>query len=256
MQPAHQQGFQSQQQMPIPEQSQQQTSTFVEIQQQQACAPQAPVGWTEDFFYPDGRKTPAFDALMKAFFTRLDKQGTGYITPEQYSSFLDACQYLTEWNPWKKNLQAAWVYTAEDIADHELKAVFEGFYFDHKVVLRNPANQQLTGGGMPLLSLEGLTEHMALEWASDPDDHLRGINNALVHYGVWPERGPIPRHVFPAFCPPQLQARIDAAMLRCAANAKTKINASAVKLQLQALGEQNAIELADDRRWRTEYRYY
>ncbi|KAJ3157267.1 hypothetical protein HDU89_002679 [Geranomyces variabilis] len=217
---------------------------------------QTPMGWTENFFYTNGRRTPAFEALIKAFFTKLDTQGTGFITPEQYSEFLDALQYLTEWNAWKRNLTAAWVYTAQDVADAELKAVFEGFYFDHKVAVRDPASQLPPGGGMPLLSLEGLTDHMALEWASAPHDHLHGVNLALRHYGIWPERVPIPRHLFPATCPPQLQARIDEALMRCTANAKAKINASAVRLSLEQLGQQNAVELADDRRWKREYQYY
>ncbi|KAI8817008.1 uncharacterized protein EV422DRAFT_260381 [Fimicolochytrium jonesii] len=212
--------------------------------------------WTEPLFYTDGRGTPTFDAMMKEFFSRLDTQGTGYITPEQYSSFLDANEFLTEWNAWKKCLKADWLYTAEDMADYELKSVFEGFNFDHKVVVRNAANKQLPGGGMPLLSLAGFTDHMALEYASSADEHLRGLNSALLHYGVWPERGPIPRHVLPPSCPPQLQSRIDEATLRCTANAKSKLNALKVQASLTAMGEQNAVELADSRRWVTTTTYY
>ena len=55
--------------------------------------PQQPVpppsGWTEHLFYTNGKGTPAFEALMKEFFVRLDPTGTGYITPEAFSSFLE-----------------------------------------------------------------------------------------------------------------------------------------------------------------------
>jgi hypothetical protein len=49
-----------------------------------------PSGWTEHLFYTNGKGTPAFEALMKEFFVKLDPRGTGYITPEAFSSFLEA----------------------------------------------------------------------------------------------------------------------------------------------------------------------
>jgi hypothetical protein len=49
-----------------------------------------PSGWTEHLFYTNGKGTPGFEALMKEFFVKLDPRGTGYITPEAFSSFLEA----------------------------------------------------------------------------------------------------------------------------------------------------------------------
>jgi len=101
------------------------------------------------------------------------------------------------------------MYTAEDMADGQLKAILEGFNFDHKAVVRNPASKQLPYGGMPLLSLAGFTDFLALEYAADPDEYHPGLNNALRVYGVWPEKGPVPRYLMPATKPAEVQWRID-----------------------------------------------
>jgi hypothetical protein len=57
-----------------------------------------PSGWNEHLFYTNGRPTPAFEAITREFFTILDPQRTGYITPEVLSSFLDASGFKTEDN--------------------------------------------------------------------------------------------------------------------------------------------------------------
>lgn len=59
--------------------------------------PPPPSRWNEHLFYSNGRETPIFAALMKEFFAKLGPQ-QGYITPEAFSSFLDACNYQTEHN--------------------------------------------------------------------------------------------------------------------------------------------------------------
>lgn len=145
------------------------------------------------------------------------------------------------------------MYKAEDMADFELKAVFEGFYFDHKVVVRNAANRQLPWGGMPLLSLAGFTDIMGVEYAAGPDEHLRGLNNALRHYNVWPEKGPIPRHVLPASTPPELQRRVSEASIRCRTASQTKIDATAAKAAMEARGQQAALDLIGDYRYVRRY---
>jgi len=54
-------------------------------------------GWTS-LFHPDGAPTPLFEALMAAFFGRLDPGKTGHIKPETLSGFLDLNGFLTEDN--------------------------------------------------------------------------------------------------------------------------------------------------------------
>lgn len=97
----------------------------------------------------------------------------------------------------KSNLKdGSFLYTTEDMADYELKACCEAWYFDHKTVVRHPGRNQLPYGGMPLLSLKGFTDMMAVESAGEPERSWRGLNAALRHYGIWPAMGPLPREVF------------------------------------------------------------
>lgn len=145
------------------------------------------------------------------------------------------------------------MFRAEDMADYELKAALEGFYFDHKVVIRNPAARQLPYGGMPLLSLAGFTDFIAVECAADPDMCLSGLNDALRYYGIWPEKGPIPRHVLPPTCPPELRRRVDEATVRCRNSATAKLEAQSAQAQLERRGQEMALDLVRDDRY---YRYY
>lgn len=215
-----------------------------------------PSGWTEHLFYTNGKGTPAFEALMKEFFVKLDPRGTGYITPEAFSSFLEASRVKDSDNIWKRGLTNGGMFAKEDMADFELKAALEGFYFDHKVVVRNPNAPQLPYGGMPLLSLAGFIDFMSVEYAASPDDIfvVPGLNNALRVYNIWPERGPLPRYVFPPKRPMEVQQRIDEASQRCAANAQEKLRANQARLQMKLQGQQNALDLIDGTR--RYYRYY
>ncbi|CAA9961594.1 hypothetical protein PTMSG1_04978 [Pyrenophora teres f. maculata] len=213
----------------------------------QQPSPPPSLGWTEHLFYTNGKGTPAFEELMKQFFAKLDPKGTGYITPEAFSSFLEASRVKDSDNIWKRSLINGGMFAKEDMADFELKAAMEGFFFDHKIVVRNPAAAQLPYGGMPLLSLAGFIDFMSVEYAADPDDTfvVPGLNNALRVYNIWPERGPLPRYVFPPRRPAEIQQRLDQAGQRCATNAQQKLRANQARLQMKLQGQQDAIDLID-----------
>ncbi|KAH8677780.1 hypothetical protein BX600DRAFT_506788 [Xylariales sp. PMI_506] len=212
-----------------------------------------PSAWSA-FNYPDGAPTPFFEAMMAALFQKLDPQGTGYITPEVMSEFLDVNQFLTEHNIWKSNLKGNALYPPEDVADAEMKAACEAWFFDHKVVIRGPpGRRQLPYGGMPLLSLRGLTDMMAVEYAADPELGWRGVNASLRRYGVWPALGPAPRECLLPDRPPQVQQRIEAVTVRSARAAQEKLAAVRTKHMLQQQGQQAALDLLDDRVWVRRY---
>ncbi|WQF90258.1 hypothetical protein CDEST_15272 [Colletotrichum destructivum] len=216
--------------------------------------PPPPSQWKDHFFYSNGNPTPPFDNLMSIFFSKLDTQRSGYITPEVWSSWLDAIGFPTDENLWKKSLKGNWMFSAQDTADAELKWFLEAFYIDHKSVIRNPnAAHQLPWGGMPLLSLAGFTHFMAMEVAYEPDTLLRGLNNALRYYGVEVGKGPIPRHVLPERCPPEVKRRFDEGSARLRGSSQEKLDAQIAKSRIEAKGRQAALDLLDDRRY--VYRY-
>ncbi|KAJ1569543.1 hypothetical protein HK405_003092 [Cladochytrium tenue] len=154
----------------------------------------------------------------------------------------------------KSNLKSNFLYQAEDVADSELKAACEAWYFDHKVVVRGPpGRRQLPYGGMPLLSQRGLTDMMSLEHAGEPERGWRGISACLRAYGIWPHLGPLPRTMLLQDRPPQIQRRIDDTRARSMRAAQQKIAAVQAQHAIAAQGRQNALDLLDDRVWVTRY---
>ena len=105
-------------------------------------------------------------------------------------------------------------------------------------------------GGVPLLTLAGFTDYMAVEFASDPDDHLGDINAALRYYGVWLEKGPVPRYLLPPTCPPELTRRVDEASARCRKASTDKINAQLAKAQIQGMAGRAAVALTSNNIYR------
>ncbi|KAI2615119.1 hypothetical protein GGR54DRAFT_309242 [Hypoxylon sp. NC1633] len=260
----------------------------------------------------DGTPTPLMESLMAAFFARLDPQGTGVITPETLSYFLDVNGFPTEDNVCKcltfsvsasasvyhpstfllvpsqsipayllarqathptshpipshripphtnqlttqpptreKNLRPSAMFAAEDIADFELKAACEAWPFEHRIAIRHPgAPHQLPYGGMPLLTQRGFTAMLAVDTAGDPDRGHRGLVAALRHYGVWADRGPLPRAcLLPGpDMPAPLRRRVDEVMARAARVAAQRIEATRVRMEVQAQGRRNAEELSGD----------
>ncbi|KAK7977868.1 hypothetical protein PG996_003919 [Apiospora saccharicola] len=209
--------------------------------------------WTP-LFHPDGAPTPLFEALMAAFFGRLDPSRAGHIRPETLSAFLDLNGFLAEDNIWKSNLKGgSFLYTSEDMADYELKACCEAWYFDHKTAVRHPGRNQLPYGGMPLLNLKGFTDMMAVESAGEPERAWRGLNAALQHYGIWPAMGPLPREVFLQDMPRQLQQRLEQVKIRSHRAAQEKLDAVRVQTQIQAQGREAALDLIDGPRYVRRY---
>ncbi|ETS79445.1 hypothetical protein PFICI_09298 [Pestalotiopsis fici W106-1] len=207
-----------------------------------AGPPGQPSQWS-DLHYPDGTPTPLFEQFMAVVFAHLDPQKTGYIWPETLSNFLDLSEF--EENVWKSNLKGNIMYTPEDIADAELKWTYEAWSFDHKATTRSPGRQQFPFGGLPLLSLRGFTDMMALEYASDPMRGHRGLNVVLTTYRIWPHLGPLPRSCLPAAMPDPVRRRVAAARRTAEANAREILDANQARLRIEAQGRQYALELLD-----------
>ncbi|KAI1844196.1 hypothetical protein JX266_009680 [Neoarthrinium moseri] len=203
-----------------------------------------PTEWSA-LHYADGTHTPLFEALMAAIFPHLDPQRTGYIRPEVLSDFLALNGFPKEEDLWKSNLTGNIMFAPEDIADAELKAACEAWPFDHRVAVRNPGRPQLPFGGMPLLSLRGLTDMMAVEHAAEPERGQRGLNAVLARYGIWPHLGPLPRSALPPARPVQVQRRCDEVRARSLRAAQDKLQANQARLMLEAQGRQHALDLID-----------
>lgn len=246
-------------------------------------APQQPSGWTH-LSYDNGEPTPLFEALLNDFFTVLDPQNTGYLTPEVFSSFLAVIGFTPTEDPCPSssillplsihktsNFHAqktaglnnhrplAAPFLPIDNADFELKAVYEVWHFAHTVRPRTNLRPVIPYGGMPLLAREGFVAYMALEHAADGEPRHRGLNAALRRYGHlmgpgpsgagWLALGPVPRWVLPAAMPAEVRRRTDEANTRSVRLAAEKIEANRVSNLLKAQGRRNAEELTGDYRY-------
>lgn len=147
------------------------------------------------------------------------------------------------------NRKAYGTWAADDMADCELKNVFEGFYIDHRVVVRDSARPQVPRGGMPLLSLAGFTDYMSIDYAAEPDTYIHGLNAALRFFDVWPEEGPVPRNLLPATMPPQVERRIEESKLRCRKAVQEVMDIAKLESQMQAQTSQQIVDLFSDYRY-------
>jgi len=105
---------------------------------------------------------------------------------------------------------------------------------------------------MPLVSRRGFIDITALETIYDPSLGWGNLNRALQNYGIWREKGPIPREALPQFPPQSVLNQVKHIREMAEYKAKEKLDALHVQHKLAAQGRANALDLIDDRR----YRYY
>ncbi|OIW27587.1 hypothetical protein CONLIGDRAFT_440747 [Coniochaeta ligniaria NRRL 30616] len=219
---------------------------------------QEPTGWSH-LLYENGDPTPLFTSLMNDFFTVLDPQNTGRLTPEVFSGFLALNCFTHDEDPWRKNYRPlAPPWEPVDNADFELKAAYEAWYFAHEVRQRS-SRPRLPHGGMPLLLREGFLAYLAVEFSDDAPARCRGLNAALQRYGAhmgpgpdgrgWLALGPAPQWIFSQAMPPQVRRRVDEANARSRRMAAERIEAVRVEHALRAQGRRNAEELTGDYRY-------
>ncbi|KAH6669269.1 hypothetical protein B0J14DRAFT_566027 [Halenospora varia] len=229
------------------------------------------------------KPSATFVAFLEAVFACLDTDKDGMLTPEQYSAFLDVQGYGPEEDVWKKNHKDNGPYTADDIADFELKTTYENFSIQHKLVTRpNPkksdymdnlvkslpfdakfaklmsssmGQKSFSNGLMPMLLLPGFIEITVIETLADPSPGWIRLNRIAQHYNIWREWGDIPRSMMPDVPPADLMTRIAVITTQSQARAQTMINNAQVEAQIQAQGREAALRLLDPPGTRYVYRY-
>ncbi|KAH8679957.1 hypothetical protein BGZ60DRAFT_401015 [Tricladium varicosporioides] len=250
----------------------------------QPAAPAQPAttsGW-QPFAY-GSKPSATFVAFLEAVFACLDTDKDGMLTPEQYSAFLDVQGYGPDEDVWKKNHKDNGPYTADDIADFELKTTYENFSIQHKLVTRpNPkksdymdnlvkslpfdaglgklmassmGQKSFSNGLMPMLTLPGFIEITVIETLADPSPGWIRLNRIAQHYNIWREWGDIPRSMVPDAPPADLMARIAIITKQSQAKAQTMINNAQIEAQIKAQGQEAALRLFDPPGTRYVYRY-
>jgi hypothetical protein len=174
----------------------------------------APTGgaWQTFFNQSDWTPTQSFTSLAQAFFTHLDTNRTGYLTPEQYSAFLDSCGYPPTQNTWRNALNSVHPYSTsprEMEADAALKRAYDSFGIEHQIGQRSNSGMSYgnTMGSvntpMPLITLNGFVKLTGYEVLFDPTKGHADLNRGMKNLGLplGRERGEIPRWVLPEGAP-------------------------------------------------------
>jgi hypothetical protein len=116
------------------------------------------------------------------------------------------------------------------------------------------AMPRISGGMQPCLTLNGFKTICTIEHLAVPAEGHRYILRASRHYQIWPELGEPPRDVLPETAPIEITRDIEIGRITAVSNAQEAIAAKRVQSQLQAQGQQAAIDLVSP--GRVEYRYY
>ncbi|KAK6584731.1 hypothetical protein PZA11_002955 [Diplocarpon coronariae] len=194
-----------------------------------APAPQYPVpeSWTA-FFEKDYTPTPIFVALMSTLFSRLDPEQTGFLSPENYSAFLEVQGVEFGANIWKCAMAKASGEHRKNLADLELSLYISNLLIYHTLNVRpdpydpskspdeveKPHSAALGEGpardsrrfsaNMPMISRQCFIDVCAVEYLKDPSKAYGWLRNAVTAYGVWEGLGEMPREVLPETKIPRL----------------------------------------------------
>lgn len=172
----------------------------------------------------------------------------------------------------KRNIKPQFGYNPEDIADYELRTAFENFNIDHvlqpRIIAPNNDMAGLTAsmaglssfaqslakglqpkpisdGKMPMLSPRGFVDITVIEIVGEPNRGTLMLNRVWKHYGVWKERGEIPRTSLPEEPPRDLLERIKRVGEFSRRQAAERIEAARVEAMFKAQGRENALRLLD-----------
>ncbi|KAK3344659.1 hypothetical protein B0H65DRAFT_464077 [Neurospora tetraspora] len=110
-------------------------------------------------------------------------------------------------------------------------------------------------GQTPFLTEQGFIKYMALETAGEPDRGFEGLNAALRYYGNvmgmggWTKLGPIPREMFPATCPQEIQTAVDLAKAKHRHLCEDALAGSRAYCEMAARGRRYGLELISDDRY-------
>ncbi|KAI9372956.1 hypothetical protein BJX61DRAFT_552506 [Aspergillus egyptiacus] len=230
----------------------------------------APTGWTP-LLNEDRRPSASFLRLADELFARLDPQHTGYLSPEVYSDYLDACGAPMHHNIWKSTLSQT-PLNSHDTADRDLTDHFTSFGVDFTLHPRrrshswsttsrlNPLSYfspsritmpSLSGGQKPMLSRRGWTDLTVCGMLINPSGAWAQLSRVMQQWRlpVWTEWGDLPREMLPlAPYGPEVE-RVRVLMEGARGTAEREMDAMRARMEMEGSGRRAALDLLDDRFW-------
>ncbi|CAK5282676.1 unnamed protein product [Mycena citricolor] len=240
-------------------------------------------GWAP-FFTPEMDGTPVYKHLMGTIFAALDPRRTGALQPEVFSRFLADLGYVGQENTWTASLVATIGTTKEEAADAALRRAWDLFSVEYTLAPRprdprappdaltqqiqsiggafaraftqsTSAAQSASGGQMPMITLRGFMDVMALEILCEPSRHWGAFarltkNPAYGLAGLVAAWGELPRSVIPEEADPRMLERVRKVQAFAQERAQIELQAAHAKASIEAQGRQNALDLISGPRYR------
>ncbi|GIC86283.1 uncharacterized protein Aud_002651 [Aspergillus udagawae] len=241
--------------------------------------PHSSTSWIP-LFTEDMKPSASFMRLIEELFRHLDPQRTGYLSPEAVSEYIDVCGAPPSHNIWKtsrtKNPEYGYDLADRELADH-FTAYGVDFAFRPRTPPTTPVNSpldplsyfppaqraamaafmpatpvnSLSGGKKPMLSFRGWTDLTVCGVLLNPSASCGELNRAMQAFQlpIWREWGDIPRDMLPlAPYQPEVE-RVRVLLEGARLNAEQEVDAVHARLKMEQRGEQNALDLVDDRVW-------
>ncbi|KAL5003092.1 hypothetical protein BDV10DRAFT_180783 [Aspergillus recurvatus] len=257
--------------------------TALDPEQQQRTPDQQPPDYSEQplptargwapLLTEEMKPSPSFTRMMEELFQHLDPQCTGFLSPEIYSQYIEACGAPANHNIWKTSNTKS----GTDIADRELADHFTAYSVDFTLRPRTPPSTpspldplsylpssqratlsrfmpqmpSLSGGKKPMLSLCGFTDLSLISVLLNPSPAWGQLSRVIKAYRipVWLEWGDLPRDMLPLGPYQPEVERVRVLLEGARANAEEELDALHARLKMEQRGRQNALDLLDDRVW-------
>lgn len=166
-------------------------------------------------------------------------------------------------------------YNREDVADFELRTVYENWSIHHtlhkrssvpnrdmenvmmpaiggmigsamsKMMKQTMQQRSMSGGMMPMISRKGFIDLMTIEIVGEPSKGWLQLNRMARHYNVWCQWGDVPREMLPEFAPQDLVDRCKRLTEFSQQRATERLHALEVQMQIQKQGREAALRLVD-----------
>ncbi|KAL4807862.1 hypothetical protein BDV18DRAFT_159072 [Aspergillus unguis] len=226
-------------------------------------------GWT--FLLDEDMKPSAsLNRLVEELFRHLDPQRTGFLNPEVYSSYIEACGAPESHNIWKYSYRSS--NNNYDIADRELTDHFTAYSVDFALRPRTPSPTQnpsnplsflpstisnliprtsVSGNQKPMLSQRGFADLTLCSILLNPSSAWGQLNRAMRAFKIpiWIECGELPRDMLPlAPWQPEVE-RVRILLEGARMKAEEEVDALHARLKMEQKGRQAALDLLDDRVW-------
>ncbi|KAL4754329.1 hypothetical protein BDW72DRAFT_200810 [Aspergillus terricola var. indicus] len=216
-------------------------------------------GWTP-LLTEEMKPSLSFTRMMEELFQHLDSQHTGFLSPEVYSQYIEACGAPPNHNIYRELADHFTAYsvdfTLRPRTPHSTSSPINPLSylpFSQRAIPSRfmPQVPSMSGGQKPMLSLRGFTDLSLISVLLNPSPAWAQLSRVIKAYRipVWLEWGDLPRDMLPLGPYQPEVERVRVLLEGARANAEEELDALHARLKMEERGRQHALDLLDDRVW-------